>query len=53
MEKSLLSRSEENNTGLGVPDTVALFEQFLADERVTGNPSAVEEAVRLDAGGEF
>ena len=33
-------------------DTVTLFEQFLADERVAGIPSAVE-VVRLDEGGEF
>ncbi|CAM9894135.1 unnamed protein product, partial [Ascophyllum nodosum] len=33
-------------------DTVTLFEQFLANERVAGNPSAVE-VVRLDEGGEF
>ena len=33
-------------------DTVALFEQFLADERVTENPSAVEVACS-DKGGEF
>ena len=33
-------------------DTVALFEQFLADERAAGTPSAVE-VVRLDGGGEF
>ena len=36
-------------------DTVAPFEQFLADERVTGTPSAVPsvEMVRSDEGGEF
>ena len=33
-------------------DEVALFEQFLADERVTVTPSAVE-VVRSDEGGEF
>ena len=33
-------------------DTVTLFEQFLADERVAGIPSAVE-VVRSDKGGEF
>ena len=33
-------------------DVVALFQQFLADERVAETPSAVE-AVRLDEGGEF
>ena len=33
-------------------DTVALFEQVLADERVTGTPSAVE-VVRSDEGGEL
>ena len=33
-------------------DTVALFEQFLADECVIGNPSAVE-VVRSDEGGEL
>ena len=33
-------------------DTVALFGQFLADERVAGTPSAVE-VVRSDEGGEF
>ena len=33
-------------------DTVALFEQFLADKRVVGKPSTVE-VVRLDKGGEF
>ena len=33
-------------------DTVALFQQFLADERVAGIPSAVE-VVRSDEGGEF
>ena len=33
-------------------DTVALFEQFLADERVTGTPSAVD-VVRSDEGWEF
>ena len=32
--------------------TVTLFEQVLADERVAGNPSAVE-VVRLDEGEEF
>ena len=32
--------------------TVALFEKFMADECVTGNPSAVE-VVRLDEGGEL
>ena len=32
--------------------TVARFEEFLADERVVGNPSAVE-VVRSDEGGEF
>ena len=33
-------------------DTVALFEQFLADERVAGTRSAVE-MIRSDEGGEF
>ena len=33
-------------------DTVALFKQFLADERVAGTPSAVE-MVRLDEGWEL
>ena len=33
-------------------DTVALFEQVLADERVAETPSAVE-VVRADEGGEF
>ena len=33
-------------------DAVTLFEQFLADERVAGIPSAVE-VVRSDEGGEF
>ena len=33
-------------------DTVTLFEQFLADERVAETPSAVE-VVRSDGGGEF
>ena len=36
-------------------DTVALFEQFLADERVTETPSAEPpvEVVRSGEGGEF
>ena len=33
-------------------DTVALFEQSLADKRLAGTPSAVE-VVRLDEGGKF
>ena len=33
-------------------DTVALFEQFLADECVAGTPSAVK-VVRSDEGAEF
>ena len=33
-------------------DAVTLFEQFLADERLPGIPSAVE-VVRSDEGGEF
>ena len=33
-------------------DTIPLFEQVSADERVAGNPSAVE-VVRLNKGGEF
>ena len=33
-------------------DTVALFEQFLLDERVTGTPSAVE-VILSDEGGEL
>ena len=34
------------------PDTVALFEEFLADERAAGTPTAVE-VVCSDEGGEF
>ena len=34
-------------------DAVALFEQFFADERVAGTPSAAVEVVRSDEGGEF
>ena len=33
-------------------DTVALFEEFLADESVTGTPSAVK-VVHSDKGGKF